>query len=310
MAKSLTALMAAIAELEERLPVSDLTELSDLTGEGLGVFAQNWPRIATHRRREVMRRLADICRTNFQVDFSAVALIGIADPDSLVRLSAIETFWDTEDPRYIAPLLELALTDPEPPVQAEAMQVLGQFVLLGELGRIQRPEFDDLTDKLISLLEREEIATLLRCRALEAVASAGLERVPELIADAYRSGVEELKISAVSAMGRTVDAMWEPIILAELDSLSPCMRYHATQAAGGVGLQAAVAQLVELLEDPDSQVLVAAIEALGEIGGDEAREALEQLLDDEEYGELAEDALELIDLASVTPSMLTRHREA
>jgi HEAT repeat protein len=310
MAKSLTALMAAIAELEERLPVSDLTELSDLTGEGLGVFAQNWPRIATHRRREVMRRLADICRTNFQVDFSAVALIGIADPDSLVRLSAIETFWDTEDPRYIAPLLELALTDPEPPVQAEAMQVLGQFVLLGELGRIQRPEFDDLTDKLISLLEREEIATLLRCRALEAVASAGLERVPELIADAYRSGVEELKISAVSAMGRTVDAMWEPIILAELDSLSPSMRYHAAQAAGGVGLQAAVAQLVELLEDPDSQVLVAAIEALGEIGGDEAREALEQLLDDEEYGELAEDALELIDLASVTPSMLTRHREA
>lgn len=310
MAKSLTALMSAIAELEERLPISDLTELSDLTGEGLSIFAQNWPRIATHRRREVMRRLADICRTNFQVDFSAVALIGIADPDSLVRLSAIETFWDTEDPCYIAPLLELALADPEPPVQAEAMQVLGQFVLLGELGRIPRPEFDDLTDKLMALLEREEIATLLRCRALEAVASAGLERVPELIADAYRSGVEELKISAVSAMGRTVDAMWEPIILAELDSLSPSMRYHAAQAAGGVGLQAAVAQLVELLEDPDSQVLVAAIEALGEIGGDEAREALEQLLDDEEYGELAEDALELIDLASVTPSMLTRHREA
>lgn len=309
MAKSLAALMAQIGQLEERLPVSDLTQLSDLTGEELSVFAQNWPKIATHRRRKVMRRLADICRTNFQVDFSAVALIGIEDSDSLVRLAAIETFWDTEDPRYIAPLLELALTDPEPPVQAEAMQALGQFVLLGELGKIPQSEFDHLTEELLALLEREEIATLLRCRALEAVASAGLERVPELIADAYRSGVEELKIGAVSAMGRTVDAMWEPIILAELDSQSPSMRYHAAQAAGGVGLQAAVAQLIELLEDPDAQVLVAAIKALGEIGGDKARQALEQLLDDEEYGELAEDALELIDLASVTPSLLTRHRE-
>jgi HEAT repeat protein len=310
MTKSLTALMAEIADLEGRLPVDDLIHLSDLTGEQLGVFTEHWMGIAPHRRREVMRRLADICRTNFQVDFSAVALIGIGDPDSLVRLSAIETFWDAEDPGFIAPLLELALTDPEPTVQAEAMQVLGQFVLLGELGKIPQPEFDSLTDKLLELLDEQETATLLRCRTLEAVASAGLERVPELIAQAYKSGVEELKISAVSAMGRTVDGMWEPIILAELNSLSPSMRYHAAQAAGEVGMPAAVAQLIDLLEDPDSQVMGAAIEALGEIGGEEAREALEQLLDDEEYGELVEDALELIDLASATPSTLTRHRES
>jgi HEAT repeat protein len=310
MTKSLTALMAEIADLEARLPVADLIHLSDLTGEQLGVFAEQWKEIAPHRRREVMRRLADICRTNFQIDFSAVALIGIRDPDSQVRLSAIETFWDAEDPGFIAPLLELALTDPEPTVQAEAMQVLGQFVLLGELGQIPRREFDRLTDKLLELLDEQEIATLLRCRTLEAVASAGLERVPELIAQAYKSGVEELKISAVSAMGRTVDGMWEPIILAELNSLSPSMRYHAAQSAGEVGLPAAVAQLIDLLEDPDSQVMGAAIEALGEIGGEEAREALEQLLDDEEFGEFVEDALELIDLASVTPSILTRHRES
>jgi HEAT repeat protein len=309
MTKDLAVLMAEIADLEGRLPVSDLTYLSDLSDDSLGVFAQAWPAITTPRRREVMRRLADICRTNFQVDFGPVALIGIADPDSLVRLSAIETFWDAENHHYIAPLLELALTDPEPTVQAGAAHVLGQFVLLGELGKIPGHAFEALTAKLLALLEREEINTLLRCRALEAVASAGLEQVPALIAEAYKSGVEELKISAVSAMGRTVDPIWEPIILAELDSVSPSMRYHAAQAAGELGLQAAVSQLVDLLDDPDPQVPIAAIEALGEIGGDEAREALEQLLEDEEYGELVEDALELIDLASVTPSILIRHRD-
>jgi HEAT repeat protein len=309
MTKDLAVLMAEIADLEGRLSASDLTFLSDLTDDGLGIFAEKWPTIATPRRREVMRRLADICRTNFQVDFSPVAQIGIADPDSLVRLSAIGTFWDAEDPNYIAPLLELALTDAEPTVQAEAAQVLGQFVLLGELGRIPGHLFETLTAELLALLERKEISILLRCRALEAVASAGLERVPELISEAYKSGVEELKISAVSAMGRTVDPIWEPIILAELDSVSPSMRYHAAQAAGELGLRAAVSQLIDLLDDPDPQVPIAAIEALGEIGGDEAREALEQLLDDEEYGELAEDALELIDLASVTPSILIRHRD-
>jgi HEAT repeat protein len=308
MTKDLAILMAEIANLEGRLPVSDLTSLSDLSDDGLGIFAERWPTIATPRRREVMRRLADICRTNFQVDFGPVALIGIADPDSLVRLSAIETLWDAENPHYIAPLLELALTDPEPTVQAEATQVLGQFVLLGELGKIPAHAFEALTAELLALLEREEISILVRCRTLEAVASAGLEPVPELIAEAYRSGIEELKISAVSAMGKTVDPIWEPIILAELDHISPSMRYHAAQAAGELGLQGAVSQLIDLLDDPDSQVLVAAIEALGEIGGDDAREALEQLLDDEEYGELVEDALELIDLASATPSILSRHR--
>jgi HEAT repeat protein len=309
MSKNLATLMAEIADVGGRLSASDLTHLSDLGGEGLAVFTQEWRTIATTRRREVMRGLADICRTNFQVDFGAVALVGIADPDSMVRLSAIETFWDAEDPRYIAPLLDLALNDPEPTVQAEAMQALGQFVLLGELGKIPRLAFEELTGELLALLDKKGIGTLLHCRALEAVASAGLERVPELIASAYKSGVEELKISAVSAMGRTVDPIWEPIILTELDNLSPSMRYHAVQAAGELGLQSAVAQLIDLLDDPDPQVLIAAIEALGEIGGDEAREALEQLLDDEEYGELIEDALELIDLASVTPSILIRHRD-
>jgi HEAT repeat protein len=309
MTKDFGTLMAEIADLDGRLSASDLTFLSDLTGDGLGIFAEKWPTIATPRRREVMRRLADICRTNFQVDFGPVALIGMADPDHMVRLSAIETFWDAENPHYITPLLELALADPEPTVQAEAAQVLGQFVLLGELGKIPGHAFEALTAELLALLQREEISILLRCRALEAVASAGLEQIPQLIADAYKSGVEELKMSAVSAMGRTVDPIWEPIILAELDSVNPSMRYHAAQAAGELGLRAAVVQLVDLLDDPNPQVPVAAIEALGEIGGDEAREALEQLLDDEEYGELVEDALELIDLASVTPSILLRYRE-
>jgi HEAT repeat protein len=60
-----------------------------------------------------------------------------------------------------------------------------------------------------------------------------------------------------------------------------------------LALNELVLPLVELLDDPDSEVMIASIRALGEIGGDEARSALECLLDDGDIGDLARDALEM-----------------
>jgi HEAT repeat protein len=83
-------------------------------------------------------------------------------------------------------------------------------------------------------------------------------------------------------------------VLKELGSRSPALRAEAARAAGALGLRSAVAQLVELLEDPDGTVRLHAIDSLGEIGGDAARKALEDVQGEAEGDEWdrIEEALE------------------
>jgi len=304
MTRSFTTLLARIVDANAPLPVGDLCQLSDMSASSASTLGEAWSTIEVQRRREVMRHLTEICQTNFEVDFIPVALLGIQDDDSQVRLAALGAFWDAESPELVAPLLQLAHDDPEMMVQAGAAQALGQFVLVGELGRFSRSILGQLTKELLAVYRDTEKALLVRCRALEALAAADLSELPALIQDAYQSEEEVLKISAVSAMGFTADPRWEPVILAELSHVSPSMRYHAAQSAGKLELRTAAPHIIELLEDPDPAVMAASIRSLGKIGGEGARAALELLLDDEEIGGLAQDALEMMSLTDGMPPIL------
>ncbi len=304
MAKDPAALLARIADTECQLPVAELHALSDLEPHALTAFQEMWSTVAIHRRRELMRHLADICQHNFEVDFGPIAQLGMQDEDSLVRLAAIDIFWDLEDLELIQPLLDLGENDPEPAVQARAVNALGQFVMLGELEQIPQHRFEQLAAKLLAMIHSPETSMLVCAQALESVAAASLTQVPDLIEHAYHSDEKVLKISAVSAMGRTADTVWEPAILAELESVNPNMRYHAAQSAGQLELQSALPQLIALLDDPIPEVLTASIKSLGTIGGKRAREALETVKDDDEIGYLAEQALELVDFSNSMPSAI------
>jgi HEAT repeat protein len=84
-----------------------------------------------------------------------------------------------------------------------------------------------------------------------------------------------MRISAVFAMGRSADTRWEQEVQQELFSTAPEMRYEAARACGELQLSDTVSMLEELTEDADIEVQQAAIWALGQIGGDRAREILE-----------------------------------
>src|SRR5258708_15932580 len=77
-------------------------------------------------------------------------------------------------------------------------------------------------------------------------------------------------------MGGPANDRWLPDVLRELESDDPEMRFEAARAAGSLESPRAVVPLITILDDPDSEVRLAAIGALGEIGGDVARKALEQ----------------------------------
>jgi hypothetical protein len=302
MTRSFSDLLDRILDEGAPLPDDELCQLSDMPEQSAARIAAVWPTISVHRRRDLMRRLADACQDDFSVDYAPLALlVGLQDVDSLVRLAAIDTFWDSEDQAVIAPLMRLMGQDPDLTVRAGAAQALGQFVLLGELGRLAAHAFDQVVRALLAVADDERAEILVRCRALESVAAADLDEVAPLIRQAYRSGQEPFRISAVSAMGRTGDEQWESIVLTELENVNPSMRYQAAVAAGQLELGDAVAQLIHLLDDPDPAVTRASIWSLGEIGDPEAASPLEQFLDDVELGDLAQHAMDAIELAVGRP---------
>jgi HEAT repeat protein len=129
---------------------------------------------------------------------------------------------------------------------------------------------------------------------LESLAYVCDQRVLASIREAYRSPSEKLRISAVFAMGRSADTRWDEEVRRELLSTNPEMRYEAARACGELQLLESVAMLEELTEDTDAEVQEAAIWALGQVGGDRAREILEHhgRGDDEALRVAAEAALE------------------
>ena len=114
-----------------------------------------------------------------------------------------------------------------------------------------------------------------------------------------RQGPNDLQLSALFAMGLTADQRWLPILDDEMQSPSADFRAEAARAAGGLGSTDSVDALEGLLTDEDPSVTMAAIYALGQIGGDRATELLTRLSQDPDYEELydaIDEALEEMDL--------------
>jgi HEAT repeat protein len=119
-------------------------------------------------------------------------------------------------------------------------------------------------------------------------------QVEDMIRQAYQSDDLEFRASALCAMGRTCNSDWLSILLQELSSPYPQLRYEAARACAELESGEAVPRLIELISDGDAQVQLSAVEALGRIGGSEAKQALEECLDgaDDAISEAAEEALD------------------
>jgi HEAT repeat protein len=164
--------------------------------------------------------------------------------------------------------------DPALEVRAAAAISLGRFLLLGELGKIRARPYQEAFRALLSACTAARKEGEVRRRALESLAYSCKEAVVGLIRAAYEDPDEQMRLSAVFAMGRSSDERWAPEVMQELYSADPAMRYEAARACGKLALQEAAPILIELVEDVDAEVQEAAIWALGQIGGDEARRCL------------------------------------
>lgn len=139
---------------------------------------------------------------------------------------------------------------------------------------------------------------LVRRRALEAAVRAPRDWQRDAAASAWGSDDPEWRLTAVFAMG------YLPGFTAEiekgLDSEELPIARQALLAVGRAGIEELADRLLATAEDPDAdrELRLAAIEALGELGPEDAEDLLAELgqSDDRELAAAAEEALEELEL--------------
>ncbi len=298
-------IITALADATTPLKSTALAELSDLNVHELHLFGCIWPKIEYKRRREIISRLIELAEDNFEFSFDAIFKRCLKDPDEVVRARSIEGLWENEESSFMETLIDMMQTDSALAVREAAANALGKFSMLAEHDKLPPGVIPMLSRALLGVYHDAGITVDIRRRALEAVAPLSLPEVRQAILEAYRSGDFKLKVSAVYAMGRNCDPGWLDILLDEMDSDEPELRYEAAVASGELGEEPSVPRLIELTEDDDPDVRLAALAALGKIGGSEAREHLELHLEDpsEAVRQVAEQALNEIEMMDEPTSM-------
>jgi HEAT repeat protein len=193
--------------------------------------------------------------------------------------------------------LDLLRNDSAATVRAEAATALGAYLAVREEGD---PEAEALARRienaLLQSLNTDEEDVLVRQRSLEAYAYADDPYVDDVLEEAYDSDEDEMRASAVFAMGRRGDEDWLPVIHRELRSDAEAMRFAAVCAVTDIGSAGSVPFLLQVIgEDPNDGVRIAAVFALAEIDAPEAGRILEELLesDDVAISAAADEALEI-----------------
>jgi len=294
MSNKLSSCLELLADESRPVRTIDLADLSDLSRSQVAEFHTAWHSLRATRRLELITAMVEQAETNIHLLFHAALRVCLADSDAQVRRLAVEGLWEDERVSLVTPLADLLAHDPSADVRAAAATSLGRFVLLGVLGDIADEPAQIAETALALAWQRSGEPVSVRRRVLESLSYTDTADLHAMIGDAYYSDDALMRQSALFAMGRSANARWNKIVLAELHDPDAAMRFEAAGAAGEMAIRVAVQPLIQRLDDTDKDVREAAALALGKIGGPAARRALEALVSggDERLAEAAMEALD------------------
>jgi HEAT repeat protein len=273
-----------------------LQEFSDLGTQDLKTLLDVWPRVKPSRKLTLLEELDTLAETDTLVSFDDLARALLTDPEPDVRTRAIRLLDEYEDPKVVPSFLDMLKNDPDTNVRAEAAKALHLFVDLGELEEIPEKIYHEVEDALLASAASED-DTRVRRLALESLGYSSRPEVTTLIESAFHRTDPAWQASSLIAMGRSADERWDEEVLHSLVNVNDRVRKAAVQAAGELSLQLARPILLKMLgEEEDEAVLSAVIWSLSQIGGEDVRTYLENLLDavedDDEQITFLEEALD------------------
>jgi len=287
-------LMGHLIQRTETIVARDLFVLSDLTVQDAEVVRQEWGLIPVEQRRQLLHSLVDIAESDVEWHLGRFLRIALEDADEFIRVIAIEGLWEETSSDLVGPLIQILHNDSAQKVRAAAAAALGPYVLAGELDELESAYAMRVEEALLALLRNSEEDIDVQCRALESIAYSGETGIRQLIEDAYYAVDEGTRVSSLVAMGRSADTRWRGLVRAELQNPSTQMRVEAARACGELEVYQAEREILELLTDDQQVVRLAAIFALGRIGGRRVQSALRAIAqnDDSIEAEAADLALE------------------
>ncbi len=287
-----------VANPDHPLSKHGLTILSDLDTERAAIFASAWRYILCERRRDIVAALVELAEDNIELDFRQVLLVCLDDPDAEVRAMAVGGLWEDDRLPTMRRVLGLA-HDTSGAVRAAAMLFLGRAAYRVEMGELPEEDAHAVCATLLEVVADPEQPLDVRRRAVEGLGYlSNSAEAQATIGRAYAHAEQLMRESALVAMGRSMHPTWFPYIQRELHSPSPALRYEAARAVGELGEEGRELQggLLPLIDDDDSEVAQAAIWALGQTGGPQARRVLQRLVrsKDAVRSQAAEEALQEI----------------
>lgn len=228
-----------------------------------------------------------------------------------VRIAAVEGLWHSDLNRAADVLLEVAQKDTSPEVQAKAVATMGRYIyeeLWGDedFGVNDEELRDELVQPqlvkkvkqyLAGILADESQPLLKRRRALESLSVNPGEKEKSLIEKWASSDSAELRMTAVFSMGRSGLNDFDERVLAFLEDADPKVQHEAVRAAGELGLEEAIPFFEKYVGGDNKELKFSVIEALENIGGEDAERMLIDIAEedpDTDVAEAADDALDNI----------------
>jgi len=243
----------------------------------------------------LLEELDALAENDTLVSFDDVARALLTDPEPEVRTRAIRLLDEYEDPKVVPSYLDMLKNDPDLNVRVEAANALHLFVDLGELEEIPADIYHQVEDALLASAASEDHVRVRRA-ALESLGYSSRPEVATLIDSAFHREDPAWQTCSLVAMGRSADERWTDAVTRSLVHVDDRIRKAAVQAAGELSLQAARPILLKMLgEEEDATILSAVIWSLSQIGGEDVRTYLENLLDqleDDEQIAFLEEALD------------------
>ena len=285
----------SLLEDSKEFPPRYLREFSDLGTVELKALLDAWSRVALSRKLTVLDELSTLADNDTLVSFDDFARSLLTDPDAEVRVRAIRLLDENESVDLVPSYLDMLRNDPDIGVRAEAARNLGIYVDLGELEEIPETIQRQVEDTLLITVTGDDDARVRRA-ALEALGYSSRAEVATLIESSFQREDPNWQTSALIAMGRSADERWTDHVTRSLVNETDRIRKAAVQAAGDLSLKSTRPLLLKMLaEDEDDTVLSAVIWSLSQIGGEDVRTYLENLLDqieDEDQIAFLEEALD------------------
>lgn len=268
--------------------------LADLDEIELRGLEKTWPQVSPQRRQAILEDIEELGEADDTLSFEGICLLALSDSEPNVRELAVRILGEYETASLVPVFLNLLTNDIDSQVRAASASALGNFVYLGETDALPGQALNEIIDHLL-IVHNSQQPALLRRRALESLGYSSREEIPHLIEAAYYSSNRDWVVSALFAMGRSINTQWNSLVLETLESDDPEILLEAVRAAGELEIQQASPRLMELLDDNDSDLRLAAIWSLSQIGGEGVEEALLNLLEDiadDDEANIIEDALE------------------